>query len=235
MLFKLKLVLYPPDATAINRRRYKITRFFLAVAYEHCITMKHFRFGDKTETSLNFFSLFFPSVWVFEICVWVSWKLRPRETNTEKRFKLVSILLSKMFYGHAMFIGGRSRYLSFPVCRCRVPWIQKLTSIWTCNIIATLSLISISSVTKIRRQMSWHVLKLDLNSAQWMPKLVSIDAQGYRALTSQSLRATIGPLQDNWPLFTTSSESQESYLTTGMLPYKHSSFFPPTRGSIMLW
>ena len=77
---------------------------------------------------------------------------------------------------------------------------------------------------KIRRQMSWHVLKLDLNSAQWMPKLVSIDAQSYPAFTSQSLRATIGA----------SLESQESYLTTGMLPYKHSSFFPPTHGSIML-
>ena len=58
MLFKLKSVLYPPDATAINRRRYKITRFFLAVAYEHYITMKHFRFGYKIETSLNLFSLF---------------------------------------------------------------------------------------------------------------------------------------------------------------------------------
>ena len=35
---------------------------------------------------------------------------------------------------------------------------------------------------------------------------------------------------------TTSLESQESYLTTGMLPYKHSSFFPPalSHGSIML-
>ena len=32
----------------------------------------------------------------------------------------------------------------------------------------------------------------------------------------------------------TSSESRESYLTTGMLAYKHSSFFPPTHGSIML-
>ena len=49
--------------------------------------------------------------------------------------------------------------------------------------------------------MSWHILKLDLNSAWWMPKLVSIDAQSYPALTSQSLRTTIGPLQDNWPLF----------------------------------
>ena len=45
MLFKLKSVLYPPDATAINRGRY-ISRFFLAVTYEHCVTMKHFRFAD---------------------------------------------------------------------------------------------------------------------------------------------------------------------------------------------
>ena len=60
MLFKLKSVLYPPNATAINRRRYKITPFFLAVAYEHCISMKHFRFGDKIETSLNlFFFIYF--------------------------------------------------------------------------------------------------------------------------------------------------------------------------------
>ena len=29
----------------------------MAVAYEHCITMKHFRFGDKIETSLNLFTL----------------------------------------------------------------------------------------------------------------------------------------------------------------------------------
>ena len=50
--------------------------------------------------------------------------------------------------------------------------------------------------------MSWHVLKLDLNSAWWMPKLVvNMDAQSYPALTSQSLRATIGPLQDIWSLF----------------------------------
>ena len=131
MLLKFKSVLYPQDATAISRRRYEITRFFLAFVYEHCITMKHFRFGDKTETSLIFFLYLFPSVWVFEICVWVSWKLRPRETSKENRFKLVSILLSKMFYGHAMFIGGGSRYLSFLVHPCRIPWIQKLTSIWT--------------------------------------------------------------------------------------------------------
>ena len=45
MLFKLKSVLYPPDATAVNRR-------CLAVAYGHCVTIKHFLFGDKIETSL---------------------------------------------------------------------------------------------------------------------------------------------------------------------------------------
>ena len=58
-----------------------------------------------------------------------------------------------------------------------------------------------------------------------MPKLASIDAQSYAVLTSQSLRAT--PLvhcKTFDPFSTTSSESQESYLTAGMLPYKHSSF-----------
>ena len=49
-----------------------------------------------------------------------------------------------------------------------------------------------------------------------MPKLVSIDDQRYAALTLQSLRVTIGPLQAS----TTSLESRESYLTAGMLPYK---------------
>ena len=48
-----------------------------------------------------------------------------------------------------------------------------------------------------------------------MPKLVSIDDQRYAALTLQSLRVTIGPLQAS----TTSLESQESYLTAGMLSY----------------
>ena len=111
MLFKLKSVLYPPDATAINRRRYKITRFFLAVAYEHCINMKHFWFGEKIETSLNLFPLV------------------------------------------------------------------------------------------ISKRLSFRDLHL-------------------------------GVMKTQTPGNTT--ESQESYLTTGMLPYKHSSFFPPTHGSIML-
>ena len=48
-----------------------------------------------------------------------------------------------------------------------------------------------------------------------MPKLVSIDDHRYAALTLQSLRVMFGPLQAS----TTSLESQESYLTAGMLPY----------------
>ena len=44
---------------------------------------------------------------------------------------------------------------------------------------------------------------------------MSIDDQRYAALTLQSQRVTIGPLQAS----TTSLESQESYLTAGMLPY----------------
>ena len=64
----------------------------------------------------------------------------------------------------------------------------------------------------IRRQMSSKVLKLDLNSTWWMPKLVSIN-QSYAALMSQSLRTIIGPLQDSWHLF--------HYVIgiSGMLPY----------------
>ena len=114
--------------------------------------MKHFRFGDKIETSLNlfFFIYLFPEVWVFEICVWVSLKFRPRETNKEKRFKLVSILLSKMFYGHAIFIGGNSqkglRYLFFPPGLSLSRPVDTKTDFNLNNNIATLSLISISSV-----------------------------------------------------------------------------------------
>ena len=144
-----------------------------------------------------FFLYLFPSVWVFEICVWVSWKLRPRETNKEKRFKLVSILLFKMFYGHAMFMEDRDiypfRFIALASHGYK-NWLQfeqhYSHSVFNFYFFSK----------KIRRQMSWHVLKLDLNSARWMAKLVSIDTQSYPSLTSQFLHATIGPLQDNWPL-----------------------------------
>ena len=127
------------------------------------------------------------------------------------------------------------------------------------NIITTLSLISISSVKKFAGKcpQTWSQLRsmnsslrcsrmchkipglyrrfcLSATQARWMPKLVSIDTQSYAALTSQSLRATIG--RKTIDLFSnTSLECQESYLTTGMLPYKHSSFFSVlSHGSIML-
>ena len=102
------------------------------------------------------------------------------------------------------------------------------------NIIATLSLIQYFFGNKIRRQISWHVLKLDLNAARWMPKLVSVDAQSHPALTSQSWRTTIGPLQDNWPLF------HHVIGISGILPYNRNvtlqtlELFPPSHGSIML-
>ena len=93
-----------------------------------------------------------------------------------------------MFYGHAMFIGGNSqkgsRYLSFPPSLSLSRPVDTKTD-FNLNIIATLSLISFSSVKKFAGKCP------DTYS------MVSIDAQSYAALTSQSLRATIGSLQDN--------------------------------------
>ena len=97
------------------------------------------------------------------------------------------------------------------------------------NIVATLSIITISSVKNIRRQMSSNLISAPLN--EW---LVSIDTQSYAALTSQSLCATIGPLQANRPLFHyVTGISRESYLTTGCyrtsISLDHSRFFPPAQ------
>ena len=99
-----------------------------------------------------------------------------------------------MFYGHAMFIGGGSRYLSFPVYRWSRP-VDTKTDFNLNNIIATLSLISISSVKKkfAGKCPDKYSNLIDLNSARWMPKLVNIHSQSYPALTSESLRATISP------------------------------------------
>ena len=104
-----------------------------------------------------------------------------------------------MFYGHAMLIGGKP---------------ERIEDIYRFRFIAVASR-GYKNWLKIEQYYSDSVLKLDLNSARWMPKLVSIDDQRYAALTLQSLRVTIGPLQAS----TTSLESQESYLTAGMLPY----------------
>ena len=103
-----------------------------------------------------------------------------------------------MFYGHAMLIGGK----------------PERRDIYRFRFIAVASR-GYKNWLKIEQHYSDSVLKLDLNSARWMPKLVSIDDQRYAALTLQSLHVTIGPLQAS----TTSLESQESYLTAGMLPY----------------
>ena len=110
--------------------------------------MKHFRFGDKIETSL-IFSLFISRGLRFRDV-----RLGVTKTQTGKQIKQknLSSSQSKMFYGHAMFIGGNSQKgsglsLSRPV--------DTKTDFNLNNIIATLSLISISSVKKkIRRQMS---------------------------------------------------------------------------------
>ena len=97
-----------------------------------------------------------------------------------------------MVYGHVIFIGGNSqkgsRYLSFlPGLSLSRP-VDTKTDCNLNNIIATLSLIAISSVKQFAGKCPDTYSNLIL---------VSIDAQNYAALTSQSLRATIGPLQDN--------------------------------------
>ena len=122
------------------------------------------------------------------------------------------MLLSKMFYGHAMFTGGNSlkgsRYLSFPVYHCCVPWIQKLTSIWTT--LYTLSLISISSVKK---NSPANVLK----HTQTWSQLRSMNAKAgeYRRSELRGLDVTISArchwsIANNWPLF---------HYVIGILPY----------------
>ena len=100
-----------------------------------------------------------------------------------------------MFYGHAIFIGGNSqkesRYLSFlPGLSLSHP-VDTKTDFNFNNIIATLSLISISLVKQFAGK-----------CPDTYSNLISTPLdEFYAALTSQSLRATIGPLQDNWSLF----------------------------------
>ena len=83
-----------------------------------------------------------------------------------------------------------------------------------------------------------NVLKLGLNSARWMLACVAAEhvtksldyTGGFVCLRCQSWWAstlvTISAHYD-WSVGQlTPFHSQESYLTTGMLPYKHSRFFP---------
>ena len=75
----------------------------------------------------------------------------PGKQIKKKEFKLVSIVLSKMFYRHAMVIGGKSmkgsRYFVLSDLSLSRP-VDKKTDFNLNNIIATPSLISISSVKK---------------------------------------------------------------------------------------
>ena len=141
-----------------------------------------------------------------------------------------------MFYGHAMFIGRGSRYLSFPVYRCPARgyknWLQ------------------------FEQHYSHSVFnfyffgkkKFAGKCLDTYSNLISTSLDGCQSWWVSTPRAT-RPWRHNLcalPLVrcktidpppsppTTSSESQESYLTTGMLPYKHSTFVTPTYGSIML-
>ena len=60
----------------------------------------------------------------------------PGNKKRKKDLKLDSILLSKMFYAHAMFIGGNSQKesLSSPVYRCCVRWITLGTRGFSCAV-----------------------------------------------------------------------------------------------------
>ena len=104
-----------------------------------------------------------------------------------------------MFYGHAMLIGGKPERIEiFIVSGLSLSRpVDTKTDLKLNNIIAT---------------PSSNLILTPLDECQ---KLVSIDDQRYAALTLQSLRVTIGPLQAS----TTSLESRECYLTAGMLPY----------------
>ena len=99
------------------------------------------------------------------------------------------------------------------------------------NIIATLSSISISSVKKFAGKCPEtysNLISTPLDECQsWQVKLRGLDV-------TISVRYHWSVARQLTPFSTTSSKSQEPYLTTGMLPYKHSSFFPPSHGSIML-
>ena len=143
-----------------------------------------------------------------------------------------------MFYGHATFIGGNSqkgsRYLFFPPGLSLLRLVDTKTDLNLNNIIATLSLISIFSVKQFAGKCPntySNLISTPLDECQsWLVSTLRATRPWCHNLCALPLVSckTIDPFS------TTSSESQESYLTTGMLPYKHSRFFPHTHGSIML-
>ena len=76
-----------------------------AVAYEHCVTIKHFRFGDKIETGLNLFIFIYFQGSEFSGSVFGSYE----NSDPGKQIKKKDFNSSQMFYGHGMFIGGNSQ------------------------------------------------------------------------------------------------------------------------------
>ena len=76
--------------------------------------MKHFRFGDKIETSLNlFFFIYFQGSEFSRSAFGCHENSDPgkqiKKRDLSSSQSLILQILSKMFYGHAMFIGGNSQ------------------------------------------------------------------------------------------------------------------------------
>ena len=200
----------------------------MAVAYKHCIAIKHFRFRDRLRWVQTFFFSLFISVQVSEFSVryiWVSWKLRPWETiMKEKKF----FLSLKMFYGHAMLIGGKPKRIEiFIVSGLSLSRpVDTKADLKLNNIIATPS--SNLTLTPLDECQSW-----------WALTIRDMRPWHYNLCALWLVRCKL-PLR-HWNLRNLTLQ-QECYLTTGMLPYKHSSraleiftaYTVLSHGSIML-
>ena len=156
--------------------------------------------------------------------VWVSWKLRPWETMKEKKF----FLSLKMFYGHAMLIGGKPERIEiFIVSGLSLSRpVDTKADLKLNNIIATPS--SNLILTPLDECQSWWALTIR-DMRPWRYNLCAL----------WLVRCKL-PLR-HWNLRNLTLQ-QECYLTTGMLPYKHSSraleiftaYTVLSHGSIML-
>ena len=220
MLFKLKSVFVSTGHDSDKPERINISILSGCCLCTLCFnTMKHFRFGDKIEASLNLFFFIYFQGSEFSRSVFGCHE----NSDPGKQIKKIDLNSSqsyypKCFYGHAMFIGGNSqkglRYLPFPFYRCRVPWIQNEFNL---NIIATLSLISISSVKKFASKcpQTWSQLRL-MNAKAGEPRHLELcgldvticaryDWSVARQLTSFPLR--------HWNLRNLTLQ-QECYLTS---------------------
>ena len=133
--------------------------------------------------------------------VWVSWKLRPWETMKEKKF----FLSLKMFYGHAMLIGGKPERIEiFIVSGLSLSRpVDTKADLKLNNIIATPS--SNLILTPLDECQSWWALTIR-DMRPWRYNLCAL------RLVCCKL-----PLR-HWNLRNLTLQ-QESYLTAGMLPY----------------